>query len=290
MAVVVWSDREGVLGSTIRSGRRVSLSPEEYRAEAEELDEQLDAVLDMAWHALTLITRRENGKARLNSFEQVWVLGRAVHISEILRHEALQGEARALLWQALTAKAWYGIRHDRQREPRLRELIPSNRKNGKRNLRKTDPTTFSKLAIGCAISSCMTPARSSAGNSTTPENCTFAHLCAPLSCGERCCIGCDDNHQKYAKFSLKPPEENLALSSSPRRCKSAFRREVPVQRFCRSTIRRMNCALLSAKRWTPRAKRISRMRQNTLPRANNERIIMTRSLRFSFANGAMPPV
>ena len=146
MAVVVWSDREGVLGSTIRSGRRVALSAEEYRAEAEELDEQLDAVLDMAWHALTLITRRENGKARLNSFEQVWVLGRAVHISEILRHEALQGEARALLWQALTAKAWYGIRHDRQREPRLRELIPSNRKNWQAQPKKNRPYDF--LEIG----------------------------------------------------------------------------------------------------------------------------------------------
>ena len=124
MAVLIWSDKDGVLSSTIRSGRRVSLSAEEYRVEAESLDQQLDALLDMAWHALTLITRRENGKARFNSFEQRWVLGRAVHISEILRHAALQGEVRALLWQALTPKAWYGIRHNRQRIRRWRELIP----------------------------------------------------------------------------------------------------------------------------------------------------------------------
>ncbi len=146
MAVVVWSDREGVLGSTIRSGRRVSLSPEEYRAEAEELDEQLDAVLDMAWHALTLITRRENGNARFNSFEQRWVLGRAVHISEILRHEAMQGEQRVFLWQALTAKAWYGIRHDYGRAPRWRELIP--RKATKWRKQPQEASAYRFLEIG----------------------------------------------------------------------------------------------------------------------------------------------
>ena len=146
MAVVVWSDREGVLGSTIRSGRRVSLSAEEYRVEAESLDQQLDALLDMAWHALTLITQRENGKARFNSFEQVWVLGRAVEISEILRHEAMQGEQRVFLWQALTAKAWYGIRHDYERAPRWRELIPRKATKWRKQPKKASAYRF--LEIG----------------------------------------------------------------------------------------------------------------------------------------------
>ena len=125
MAVLVWSDRDGVLGNSIRSGRRVSLSAEEFRAEAEALDQALDDLLDMAWYALTVITQHKNGKPRFNSFEQVWVLGRVVHISEILRHEALQGEVRTLLWQALTAKAWHGIRHNAERTLGWRELIPS---------------------------------------------------------------------------------------------------------------------------------------------------------------------
>ena len=124
MPVLIWRDRDGVLGNSIRSGRRVTLSAEEYRAEAEALDYALDALLDMAWHALTIITRHKNGKARFNSFEQVWVIGRAVHISEVLRHEAVKGEERVFLWQALAPKAWYGIRHDHQREPRWRDLIP----------------------------------------------------------------------------------------------------------------------------------------------------------------------
>ena len=128
MATLVWSDRDGVLGNSIRSGRRVALSAEEFRAEAEVLDQQLDALLDMAWHTLTLLTKHENDKPRFNSFEQVWVLGRAVHISQILQHDAMRGEARSLLWQALTPKAWYGIRHDSERTSRWRELIPAKTK------------------------------------------------------------------------------------------------------------------------------------------------------------------
>ena len=146
MAVLVWNDREGVLGNTIRSGRRVVLSAEEYRAEAEALDQQLDALLDMAWHALTVITDHKNGKQKFNSFEQVWVLGRAVHISEVMRHGAMRGEVRTLLWRALTPKAWYGIRHDATREPRWRELIPSRATKWQRQPKEASAYRF--LEIG----------------------------------------------------------------------------------------------------------------------------------------------
>lgn len=146
MAVLVWSDRDGVLGNSIRSGRRAALSAEEYRPEAEALDRKLDAVLDMAWHALTIISRRENGKARFDTLEQAWILGRAVHVSDILRHEAMQGEERILLWQALTAKAWYGIRHDVIRDPRWRDLIPS--KSRKWQTKPNDINKFRYLEIG----------------------------------------------------------------------------------------------------------------------------------------------
>ena len=146
MAVLVWSDSDGVVGNSIRSGRRVALSAEEFRPEAEALDQQLDTLLDVACHALTIITRRENGKARFNSFEQVWVLGRAVHISEILRHEALQGEERALLWQALTPKACYGVRHGSTRDPRWRELIPA--RATKWQAKPKDASAYRFLEVG----------------------------------------------------------------------------------------------------------------------------------------------
>lgn len=128
MPVLIWSDRDGSLGNSIRTGRRHSLSAEEYRPEAEALDMALDDLLDMAWHALKLISEHKNGKPRFNSFEQVWVLGRAIHISEIMRHEAMQAETRVLLWQALTAKAWYGVRHDLLRAPKWRGLIPASKR------------------------------------------------------------------------------------------------------------------------------------------------------------------
>lgn len=145
MPVLVWSDRDGVLGNSIRTGRRYRLSAEEFRPEAEALDQRLDALLDMAWHALAIITQHKNGKPRFNSFEQVWVLGRAVFVSDIMRREALQGEERVLLWQALTPKAWHGIRHDATRDPRWRDLIPS--RNNKWQTKPTDQAAYRFLEI-----------------------------------------------------------------------------------------------------------------------------------------------
>lgn len=127
MAVLVWDEREGVLGNSIRTGRRVVLSAEEFRSEAKALDRTLDGVLDMAWYALAVITEYRNGQPRFNAFEQVWVVGRALRVSQIMRHEAMQGEVRTLLWQALAPKAWYGIRYDTTRDLRWRDLIPRNR-------------------------------------------------------------------------------------------------------------------------------------------------------------------
>ncbi|MCY3717209.1 MAG: hypothetical protein OXG92_12165 [Chloroflexi bacterium] len=146
MPVLVWSDRDGTLGNSIRTGRRVALSAEEFRPEAEELDRALDDLLDMAWHALTIITQRKNGKPSLNSFEQAWVLGRAVSASEILRHPAMQGEERGLLWQALTPKAWYGIRNDATRDSRWQDLIPSRSKSWQTMPKKKRPYEF--LEVG----------------------------------------------------------------------------------------------------------------------------------------------
>ena len=129
MPVLIWSDSDGAIGSIIRTSRRTFISAEEFRPEAEALDQRLDDLLDMAWHALTIITRRNSkGEKRFNSFEQVWTLGRAVYASDIMRQHAMQGEMRAHLWQALTAKAFYGIRSNLKRDRRWRDLIPAKTK------------------------------------------------------------------------------------------------------------------------------------------------------------------
>lgn len=146
MPVLIWNFDNDSLGSIVRTGREVSLSAEEYRPEAEALDRDLDDLLDEAWHALNIITRRVKGKAHFDTFEQAWVLGRAVFVSEILRHEAMQGESRTLLWQAITHKAWYGICHDLQREPRWRDLIPSKSRKWRTN--PTHRRAYRFLEIG----------------------------------------------------------------------------------------------------------------------------------------------
>ena len=153
MPVLVWRDRDGVLGNSIRTDLRVALSAEEYRPEAEALDRDLDDLLDKAWHALNIITRRANGKAHLDTLEQSWVLGRAVVVSETLCHEALFGEARTLLWEAITHKAWHGVRSNATRDLRWRELIPSRKYQWRKNTdRKRLDRLYDFLEIGFWLS------------------------------------------------------------------------------------------------------------------------------------------
>ena len=146
MAVLIWREEGESLVNRVLSEKTVFLSAEEYRAEAEALDARLDGLLDMAWDALTLITERQDGKPKFNSFEQVWVLGRAVAVNGILQHEALRGEVRTLLWQALAHKCWYGVRADASREPRWRELLPQ--KATKWQKKPKDAISYRFLEIG----------------------------------------------------------------------------------------------------------------------------------------------
>ena len=146
MAVLVWSEEEGMLGNVVRSGRRVFLSAEEYRPEAEALDARLDALLDMAWSALAIIAKDKGGELAPESFDQVWTVGRAVWREGVLQHEAMKGEVRHLLWQALVPKCWYGVRADANREPRWRDLLPKKSKKWRTHPR--DASSYRFLEIG----------------------------------------------------------------------------------------------------------------------------------------------
>ena len=146
MAVIIWREREESLTREVRSGRRVFLSAEEYREEAEELDARLDGLLDMAHNALTIIADNKKGALAPTSFEQSWTLGRAVAVNGILRHEAMRGEVRTLLWQALAPKCWHGVRADASREPKWRELLPQ--KATKWQNKPKDAISYRFLEIG----------------------------------------------------------------------------------------------------------------------------------------------
>lgn len=147
MPVLIWSVDDDSLGNSIRSGRRVALSAEEFRPEAEALDRELDNLLDMAFNALTVISQRnKSGKMRYDSFEQVWVLGRAVAATEILQHEAMQGEMHTMLWQAIIHKAWHGIRRDATHDERWRNLIPVKTRRWQTHPKETKAYIF--LEVG----------------------------------------------------------------------------------------------------------------------------------------------
>ena len=135
MAVLIWTEEDGELVNRIRSGRSVFLSAEEMRPEAEALDRELDDLLDMAWENHNKIIESNEGNPKIVSFEQVWVLGRMVSEKGVFSHDALRGEARTLLWQALVPKCWYGVRADTSRETHWRELLPSKAKKW-----RTQPT------------------------------------------------------------------------------------------------------------------------------------------------------
>ncbi len=118
MPVLLWSERDGVRATEVRTGRPVRLSAEELRPEAEALDPKLDALLD---DALALLAEGA-GDAQPTPLLKAWVLGRAVACAGVLQDAALRGEVREVLWQALAHKCWYGLRADGKHEKHWRLL------------------------------------------------------------------------------------------------------------------------------------------------------------------------
>ena len=144
MPVLLWSERDGVRATEVRSGRSVRLSTEEFRAEAEALDPQLDALLD---DALALLAEQA-GDAKPTPLLKAWVLGRAVARAGVLQSAALRDEVRELLWHALAHKCWYGLRADGSREPRWRLLRSSTEDRVNPQLTKGKRRIFEDFEIG----------------------------------------------------------------------------------------------------------------------------------------------
>ena len=144
MPVLLWSEREGVRATEVRTGRPVRLSAEEYRAEAEALDPKLDALLD---DALSLLEEYA-GNRKATPLLKAWVLGRAVEKSGVLESTALRDEVRELLWQALAHKCWYGLRADGSQDPRWRQLRSTSERRVNPQMSATNKFRFEDFGIG----------------------------------------------------------------------------------------------------------------------------------------------
>lgn len=111
MPVKFWEERpDGSIGSRIVTGWDTTYYGEEFRPEAEDLDQRLDEVLDAAvelTHTTPVTTVSADPK-----FKMIWCFGRAVKDSGVLTHPALKSEKQRLLWRAMAAKARLGISSD----------------------------------------------------------------------------------------------------------------------------------------------------------------------------------
>ena len=83
------------------------LGGEEYRAEAEELDAQIDTVLD---RAVELSSTGPEDRGKRKEFVKRWAIGRAIEESSILDSPHVALEQRSHLWLAMARKCRLGVR------------------------------------------------------------------------------------------------------------------------------------------------------------------------------------
>ena len=122
MPVKIWKrDEYGGHTSSVATSWTTRLGGEEYRAEADALDEQIDFVLDRA-RELALSRPVEQEKAR--EFVKRWAIGRAIVESGVLDSPHMASEERKNLWLAMACKCRLGIRATGEVEKRWQALIP----------------------------------------------------------------------------------------------------------------------------------------------------------------------
>ena len=91
---------------------------EEYRYQAEALDQEIDRMLDRA-AALASRTRGSSG----SRFVKRWSVGRALSESRLIESPNLDPNEHKLLWKALAHKCRLGVRADGSPEPQWLDLI-----------------------------------------------------------------------------------------------------------------------------------------------------------------------
>lgn len=119
MPVKIWNEpRPGERLSAIETNRPSALGGEEYRAQAEALDLEIDRMLD---HATALASRSLGSSG--SRFVKRWSVGRALSESLLIESPNLDPSEHKLLWKALAHKCRLGVRADGNSEPQWLDLI-----------------------------------------------------------------------------------------------------------------------------------------------------------------------
>ena len=108
MPAKFWTkEQDGSIGSKIITVWDTLYDGEEFRSDAERLDEMLDIVLD---DALAVLASPEVTTVHADSkFKMLWSFGRTVKDSGVLVHPAVKGENQIFLLRVMAAKARLGV-------------------------------------------------------------------------------------------------------------------------------------------------------------------------------------
>ena len=120
MPVKVWQSDDSGLHSRVVTGWDTLWTAEEYREDAENLDQQLDNLLDEALVKM----RRNKPPSAPPAFVRAWGVGRSLIESEVFEAPALKREKRELLWRALASKCRTGAKHNGETNKRWHGLRP----------------------------------------------------------------------------------------------------------------------------------------------------------------------
>jgi hypothetical protein len=121
--VLVWEEERGKTQSVVETDQQYGWTPEEFRAQAEALDEILDHVLD---EALKYVHRYQESSESAE-FLRAWAVGRTLNDSGVAESEYMRNERPERLWRALSSKCRLGLRSDGRVQPEWRKLRPGAR-------------------------------------------------------------------------------------------------------------------------------------------------------------------
>ena len=130
MPVKIWELKDGdVLASRVETERHDSLRGERFRADADELDRRIDAMLD---EAVALSVSGPGANASQGAFVRRWAVGRALAESGLMESVQLDPGEERWLWLAMARKCRLGVRADGSPQESWRDLIPDREADPRR--------------------------------------------------------------------------------------------------------------------------------------------------------------